>query len=74
VNPWLIPLLASAAACFLAGRMVAERVRTRLGRILLVTAGAAAALPAALFALYYLHLFDRATRAGTEHSVEGRSE
>jgi predicted double-glycine peptidase len=58
--PEAIPTYVLAIALFWLGYLVAERAESRTARIVTVIASAVLAIPAFLFALYYVHFFDRA--------------
>jgi len=60
VNPLLIPVLAIGAGTFTLGWRLASRPRTWQALAAAIGLGAVTALPAALYAAYYLHLFDTA--------------
>ncbi len=60
MNPLLIPVLAVGAGTFALGWRFAARPRSRGAFVAALGVGAAASLPALLFAAYYLHLFDDA--------------
>jgi hypothetical protein len=58
---WLfLPVVALAALLFYAGNKAGPRIATTRGRLLWGAAAAACAVPAVLFATYYLHWFDDA--------------
>jgi hypothetical protein len=78
MNPLLIPVIVGALAFFFLGIRLSQKARSKLQILILVAIGFLAAIPAALFAIYYTEILGEAlwfysfrAAPGTEFAVCG---